>query len=336
MVALNVLLVPVAVREQDEAGLPVLVGYAPQDGAWLSRRVQSSPEQTAGELLESMGEPFARLAERLQATPRPVTFRDETARDRGVSLVYTLALPSALTEDGLLAAAAWRPLLRPRASALDAQHVGRDMLTDLEYCHDVVDYWRQQLEERNCALGFLPRYFTVRQLRDVYSAVWGYEQDPDGFSKWALGLRDDKQPLKRGALAGFIEELDLRPGDLDDDIARLMEEDSLGLVARQAAADAPDGAVLGKLLAKLGKPTTAVGVGAASTAVLSIGAVVAPPVALAAAIAAGSLVAFQASTRGPRRTWYRRNVDGNDLDQPLERLYQPRPAWLYAGSSRGS
>jgi hypothetical protein len=106
-------------------------------------------------------------------------------------------------------------------------------------------------------------------------------------------------------------------------------------VVRQAAADAPDGAVLGKLLAKLGKPTTAVGVGAASTAVLSIGAVVAPPVALAAAIAAGSLVAFQASTRGPRRTWYRRNVDGSDLDQPLERLYQPRPAWLYAGSRKG-
>ena len=170
----------------------------------------------------------------------------------------------------------------------------------------------------------------------MYSAVWGYEQDPDGFSKWALGPRDDGgqgQRSKGGALAAFVvEEVDLRPGDLDDDIAQLVE-DSMVLVAGHAKGDAPDGAVLGRLLAKLGKPATAVGVGAASTAVLSIGAVVAPPMAVAAAIVAGSLVAYQASTRGPRRTWYRRNVDGADLDQALERLYQPRPAWLYAGSS---
>jgi hypothetical protein len=331
VVPLRVVLVPVAVREQNADGLPVLVGYAPDHGRWLSATARTSPEQTARDLVATMGDSFARLAERLGSRPRPVAFQDNTDAGEGVTLLYTLQLPSALTE-GLLDADAWHELLSPRAGASDAQHLGRDMISDLDHAAGVVDYWRQQLEERNCALGFLPRYFTVRQLRDIYSAVWGYEQDPDGFSKWALGARDES--AKRGALAAYVEEVDLRPGDLDDDIAQLLSEDPIGLSAATPD-ERVDGAVLGRLLAKLGKPTTAVGVGAASTAVLSIGAVIAAPIVLTAAVAAGSVVAYQASTRGPRRTWYRRRVDADVdvLDRPLERLYQPRPAWLYAGSS---
>ena len=149
MVDLNVVLVPVAVREQNEDGLPVMIGYAPRRRvAVAAGAVESGAD--GGISWSRWGSPFTRLAHRLQSTPRPVSFRDETAGGGREPCLYDAA--SLGIDRGWPAdAQAWRPLLSPRASASDAQQVGRDMLSGLDYSHDVIDYWRQQLEERNCA-----------------------------------------------------------------------------------------------------------------------------------------------------------------------------------------
>lgn len=59
----------------------------------------------------------------------------------------------------------------------------------------VLDFWRQAFEETDMALDFLPEQLSLHQLRNLYDAVWGYEQDPSGFKRWAIDRRGAFQEL---------------------------------------------------------------------------------------------------------------------------------------------
>ena len=74
------------------------------------------------------------------------------------------------------------------------------------------------------ALDFLPERLSLLQLRSLYDAVWGFEQDSSGFKRWAID--------RTGALRAFLD-----PIDVDEVDESLFE--SLGQRMSASAARAP-------------------------------------------------------------------------------------------------
>lgn len=76
-----------------------------------------------------------------------------------------------------------------------------DGTVDLAFDHrrivdDALEYARRLIEETDAALDFLPEYFTINELRDVYQAVWRFPVERTGFHKRVMGI------------PGFIERAD--------------------------------------------------------------------------------------------------------------------------------
>lgn len=63
-----------------------------------------------------------------------------------------------------------------------------------EVLADALERLRDNLEHTQQAMAFLPREFTVAELRGVYEAVWGRRLDPGNFQRKVTGLE------------GFLEE----------------------------------------------------------------------------------------------------------------------------------
>lgn len=314
----DVAVIPVSVRQHGVSDRPTLMALPGGDGAWASEALVVTAAGTAQRVLAGCLPPGAEILQP-ERQPSPMTFVEERSRGRArLVLLYTVALPMALCDPQAPDSGRWVPLLRPEAKASEARHVGDAMLAHVPFAIDIVDHWRQALEETGAGLRFLARHWTMPQLRDVYSAVWGYEQDTASFSKWAL-----KRP---GALTSLVEELQNR--DLTDELAETLAgaseladqaQGSGGRRAQRAAGRSATNMAAWTAVSRSLRPSTAVG--------FSVGGVILPAAVLAAT---AGLVAYQASTRGPPATWYT-TLTSQPEQHKLEHIYLPRPAWLGKG-----
>jgi hypothetical protein len=238
-----------------------------------------------------------------------VTFEESNdARGRNrLTLVYTIALPAPLAEPDLPGAEQWIPLLNGCRTQTEARERGRHLLKATGPAKSAVEYWREELEEETRLFEFLPRYFTARQARDVYSAFWGYEQDPDGFATWA-GIG----PNKEGVLSEYIEEVPLDDGALLPELVKAVREADPSSTMTELEA----------VLLCQKASTRAVGLWPRTDIDAEA------PQALPSLAVAASLVAYQRPARGPKPAWYMRKRDGFDAER-LERLYAPRAVWVF-------
>ena len=115
-----------------------------------------------------------------------------------MELVYTATIPIPLAEEELDISAgsayAWRTINTSHGRR--NQRVTPEPRTGAEAM--VLDYWRA-FEETDMPLDFLPEHLSLLQLRSLYDAVWGYEQDPSGFKRWAID--------RRGAFSYLLDEV---------------------------------------------------------------------------------------------------------------------------------
>lgn len=319
-----VTVVPVAVQQEGHEGRPTFAGLAGADGEWATSPLHGRAGSTAERLLSAVLPPAATFLDRQTLHLRPVTFSEDP--DTGsVTLLYTVALPMALTaaED---AASRWRPLVIPAPSADDARSAGDSAVAQVKYAEDLLEHWREVLEDTAGALLFLARYWTMPQLRVVYSAVWGYEQDAASFNRWA-------DPRRGGALEGVAEFLDEDPPTVTEEIAQVFAAASSptssipmlmssGFTLGAFASGRDVQALAGwKAVATALRPKKRVGL--ALTQHDEPGA----PVSTIAMVAAAARVAYQSSTRGPAPDWYTASI-GDPHEHRLDKLYLPRPGWM--------
>jgi hypothetical protein len=295
MVRVDAVLFLVAFRV--ETGSPALVTLVDAEGQAPSRRVRSDPDATAADVMRSLwtalGKPLVDLGttkapelwSRLQPHG-PALAGAEAQAD--VRLIYTAAMPSPLAETSMDVASgtdySWRTLIEssgrhPKGSAPEVRS-GAEAL--------VLDYWRQSLEETDAALDILPPCTNLLQLRGMYDAVWGYDQDPSGFKRWAVD--------RSGAFGRLLAET---PADgLDAAFFRGLAELLPAELAAEAAALTRGSR--GSSLGRLG-----------------------PAVAAAAATTANRLF----PRPGPEPIWYARSDIWRPGPSWIENLYPPRPSW---------
>lgn len=310
--SLEVAVIPVAVRHDGVDHRPTLMAWPAPDGHWTRHSLVGTAASTAQVALQESLPPGAAVLQ-AQLHPAPITFVEERRR---LVLLYTAALPMALCDPAAPEADRWLPLLAPEAKASDARRIGEGMLADAPFTRSVLNHWRQALEETGAALTFLARHWTVAQLRDVYSAVWGYDQDTASFTKWALRSPGVFKPLqdKLPPNSDLTDELADALADADAFISGPTAGSASRARRPPPAANKPLWAALSRSI----KPTAATGLG-----------LVKGPLPVAIMAAAAAVVAYQTSTRGPAPTWYTTAVERPEEHQ-LEQVYAPRPAWLAA------
>ncbi len=253
--------------------------------------------------------------EALGIQPSRVTFFDGAGDGDGlVTLIYSIALPAPLADPDAPDAGLWIPLLEFGGSQAEGSKLGSQLLRqDDPFAKIAVEYWREELEEETQLFAFLPRYFTARQARDVYSAFWGYQQDPNRFSTWS-GIGVNK---KNGSYSDYIEEAgDLNRSDLlDAQVDAVMAADATQALGNRFAASL--------LCDKFRASDRAVGLWPSSSAAAST-----PVEALPAIQVAASLVAYERPSRGPKPTWYKRTAE-RPTDRRLTEIYAPRAVWMF-------
>jgi hypothetical protein len=312
---ISVVIVPVALAIEHEK--PRIVGFRPGE-AWLSRKHDGSrePLDIAFDLLQHSGLELVSNLALARESIEAVTFVEDNG---SVDLVYTVALPVTAPLPGDTHPAAgeaandeWSSLLPDldpdlRASTPSAEwtQLVDHALTSLDpIARTVLEHWRQQVEETTAAMDLLPAYFTISQLRTVYAAIWGVEQDAGNFHRWAKTTN-----------AGIFREVD------EAQIVAVRNEkahavlDSTGWPVDATPRDI--GVAIGGLVGT--SPGLISGAAlAVSPALRTVGAVV------------GGLVAYQSSVRarGARAQWHTRTSDDRTV---LKELFAPRPIWQQAG-----
>lgn len=293
-IPVDLVIVPVAALPLASANVE-LVAYRP-DGHWISGRLRHDLDRVASELTVRSGPPL--LGELIGWHPRvdPITFVET---EGGVSLLYSVAVPmTSPLVDARLEANTARMLpedwVRIASRSPGFRHPAADPVIG-----PVLDHWRQLLEETTAAFELLPKYFTTPQVRALYEAVWGQEQDAGNFHKWFHGQHP---PVCRAASEDSIRR------DIEG-VGHEVWGHTPALASVSLRAVAP----------KLVGTSPAVLIGGAFGSV--VGAAVAGAV-------AGGLVAYQATRRpGKQPEWYTRTREqrGNLTD-----LYSPRPTWSVA------
>jgi hypothetical protein len=298
MTDLQVSLHPVSFALED--GPPRLVSLTHEDGRPLSRIVRRDVEGTARALLADTLKELAATGLLEASTSarddlcalggRFLALAGAQPSSRSVVLVYTAVIPTPLAEAELDITAgspyAWRTMNTSRGRRDDRRtpkrRSGEDAL--------VLEYWRQAFEETDVALDFLPEFLSLPQLRSLYDAVWGYDQDPSGFKRWAID--------RKGAFQNLLDEV-TEPAILDTAFY-----ESLGrrLPAEQAA---KAGAI------------SAGGLTAAPTPALAL------PIGLSAAVVVNKLY----RRRGPDPTWLTKSEEWQQGPTWIDNLYPPRPNW---------
>lgn len=312
----QVVVVPVSVRQ---AGVPTLVGLQAKGGGWARAPLEGTGRDTAQRVLATSLPPGGTILEVERRRARPATFVEDERGFAGLTLLYTTALPMAFADPAAPDSDRWFPLVHPRTKAEEARQAGADLLANVPFAHPIVDHWRQSMEDSAGGLLFLSRYWTLPQLRDVYSAVWGYEQDTASFTKWV-----------KPSLAEAFQEVtdpDLT-AELAESLADATEElsggpDDARQATRAAARSAASMAAWHALSSSL-RPGHRVGLGLG-------GPVLAGALPLAVVAGAAAVTAYQSSTRGRAPTWYE-TVAKRPLEHKLQRTYAPRPAWLGAAT----
>lgn len=160
----------------------------------LARQVYPTADGTVPELLEqTIPRPITSENTGGVADPdhyQPVGFSIDTTSggEPALRLIYTIALPQAFTQEAR--SPLWATAIGPVPGS-DGPREGPVTLVQSDpEIRQVVDHWRQKLEESTAAARFLPQYATFEQIRAVYSAVWG------------------KRPSRRG-FGGFLDKNDL-------------------------------------------------------------------------------------------------------------------------------
>jgi hypothetical protein len=231
--------------------------------------------------------------------------------DETVSLLYTCATPvtTPLMGPDLQPssdpgpAEGWTELL----NIATADRAGGGL--EREVAAQVLDHWRQQLEETTAVFELLPKYFTTPQVRSAYDAVWGAKQDPGNFHKWLHAENSGVCALADRARIS---------ADMQKAARRVWAKSALLKVAP------------GLSVANLGPRLVGTSplLGAGPVAAIGGVAALAGGVALAGAVA-GGLIAYQ-TTRSPGKQpeWYTRCGEQRTV---LGVLYAPRPDWLKQG-----
>jgi hypothetical protein len=303
---LEVLLYPVSFAL--EAGPARFVSLGQEDGSPLSTRVRGEVQDTALTLLTNTVDeliaqgltaaPKSSHQELRRATTRHLEMAGVVQAPGKVQLVYTAPVPTPLAETELDVSAgssyAWQTVSASRGKQPRSPEPRRRTGPDAA----VLDYWRQAFEETNFALDFLPEHFTLLQLRSLYDAVWGYDQDPSGFKRWAVE--------RAGAFRGLLE-------------------DSLSASERDAA-------FFGSLGGQL-SPDDAARAGAMSRGSLT-DAPLPPDVRLPIGIAAATKVNRLYTRPGPAPAWYRKVKEWRSGPTWIESVYPPRPDWTLWDTGR--
>lgn len=343
MASLDVVVLPISVRD-DDSRRPAPYALADEGGDWAWASNPRDPGVAAMDLLAKLiPVPLSSLNPKW-LRPLGVTFFADRPDGSGgpgrVTLVYTAAVPLALADPSVTGASRWIPILTPASTSDEASEVGRTMLVDHgirigQLLESVLDFWRQSLEETAAALLFLPDYWTMPQLRGIYSAVWGYEQDTAGFARWAITGTSAKTRAKGKAAPAFgaaiSSHVDLT--DVSERLVQVLEAASAtpGEESRGGGpgADTKERPRVGidykRLVDELRRPagrTALVGLPLMGAAAGLVGALL-PTNAL---VAAAARVAYQPNRQGQEPAWFRTVADQPD-NHRLERLYLPRPGW---------
>jgi len=318
----SVVLIPVAVSRVPGSDVPYLMGLRSANHAvWASAAMRADPRQVATDLLSGILEDadlegLAELLDINSSSLQPVEFVD---RAKKLVLIYTLALPTGWTELAALSDR-WVRLCETKRTRDAALQLGRMQIADeasAPYAEHILDHWRQLLEETPAVLSFLAPYFTLPQARDVYSAVWGYEQDATHWGTWAN---------KGGNLADVYEAINT--AEVSEGFRGLLEEPQWQeLSGMTAATSAP----------LIEGPQENRWTGISRVALGTVAASLIPGAALGALT---SGVAHQVvKPRGKPPQWHKARLTRADLydlsgmpRQRLESVYSPRPTWQSAGS----
>lgn len=291
----QVLVVPVAAFPHVD-GPTELVAYRP-NGQWLRAPAAYPLQDVAAQLLTSAGPALVGALPGWDPTPEPVTFVEQ---QDGVALVFTVAVPMTTPMIGDDLEVSTQPGPGPGWECRVASGAADFTFpVDDPVLAPVLDHWRQALEETTAGFDLLPKYFTTSQLRSIYDAVWGQEQDAGNFHKWIHG----QEPKECAEVTP-----DTITADLEGAGRSYWREPVMADVSIKSA-----------------KPSF-VGTSPAVVAGGALGGVVGA--AVAGAIA-GGLVAYQAKRKpGKQPSWFTRTRTGR---KRFSALYAPRPKWLVDG-----
>ncbi|WP_157465549.1 hypothetical protein [Cellulomonas sp. Leaf395] len=330
----DVLVVPVSVR--DVAGRSTLVALQTAAGGWARTALESTtPRADATKLLEGLLQPVpSELLPHPSRAPKPVAFGDgadgtpHVGSDAALTLVYSVAVPMAMAAELGPYSDRWVPLLEPERALEDARKKGSVMIRSApdapQLVESILDFWRRQLEETASALTFLAEYWTMSQLRDVYSAVWGYQQDTAGFGRWA------DPDSSEGAFFGLAHKCD--PAEFEKiqaKMAGMLERASDSIGGKHGKAK-PGALALRKLFDDaVTRPGGSKAVGVSLGGLAGMARASAMPIAGGSLAVVAARVAFQPDRRGPQPKWYQCRSE-NNANQPLPngKLYTTRPAWM--------
>lgn len=296
-----------------------LIAYRP-GGKWLatSYSTTDAPGDKAVKLFREQGPPAPLSvragAEEFGGRPEAVTFVE--TEDGRIQLVYTLLVPvtTALVAQGTFAALDepdvkdWVVLTPDLPDEEEDSGTSWTRVVDAAVeqldpvARVVLEHWRQQVEETTAGMEFLPRYFTIGQLRSVYEAIWMTNPDPGNFHRWIRTTNDDVcSPVG------------------DDVVERARDDMVLRVYEDSGLSDPPDLTALADAVGGL--------VGISPLAVRRLAPVV--PALAAVGAAAGGAIAYQVGrSRGRPAQWFERSEARRTV---LKELYAPRPRWQAAG-----
>jgi len=164
-------------------------------------------------------------------------------------------------------------------------------------------YWRTRLMDTDAAREILPRYFTLRQLRSIYEAVWNRPLDASNFRKWVI--HEDHT---------FIERVD----DTSEITMRMRDE--LSDRNPEVGTSIIDDLLNGAESVGLSKKTVITSLGVLGVLGLAI------PVMSAAWLVGGGVLAYQAGKhRGKPEDWY---TFSDDIGKARpHRPFSIKPEW---------
>lgn len=292
MASIRVTVAPVAMRplSEDPQSTQLRVSTLRPDGEWPSATVPDPGNalQVARELLEREVRPELRAALRLE----------------NVGVDYAAGVPNLMLTAVLPIAAAelrdapqdWQ-LLTPW---VDSDSKRMQLLSEDPVRAAMVVYWRGQLGRTSASLDFLPKHFTIAQVRSVYASVWGEVQAHGNFQRWLL---DSARDVSDSPLLKKVGEEEVR------------QEVQSGLAVGLTAL----GMTLGGVRKAWGDSKI---VGASASVVGARGLATLPAVALAGAIVGGTIAWQRAANTGRPPIWYTRRIDDR-VD--LKTSYPVRP-----------
>lgn len=176
-------LVVLTVRDRDLCALLIKRGIAPYQGrlalpGGLVLPDEDLPDAARRELAEETGlDDTGSHLEQLATYGTP----DRDPRGRVISVAYLALLPDLPTPvaGSDAAGAAWTPIDRIHPDDLAFDH--QQILTD------GVERARAKLEYTPLATAFCPDEFTISQLHEIYTSVWGQQLDARNFHRKVTG-----------------------------------------------------------------------------------------------------------------------------------------------------